>query len=1794
MKNPTRIVSSPTPYARPQRGIGCWRRLLAASLTLCVVAVLQTVRADTVIYDNDFNNATNNLANNDLGIGGGFAAYSRAAFGADTYEQTNYAFIATSFADFNMAALDSINPIQLAAGGTTIEFKNVNFSTNTPFLNLATGTTDRLLLGITRTNGPGNWHNNGTQAFPAGFWIQFMSDSIPQGAGTGGWNGTSTLFYKGAGTNLVKLVSWKFDNLTWTNAPGARAFDRTLDIKVTLTSTGWALNITGDTATNNPISYSGTYAAAGITNDLLDGINSSYIAAYNDTCNPPLNMGIDRVTVTQLGSIIVTTPRILTPQYGYFNTNTVFAGETVTLVSSVTTPGAATLQWQVEDMSTPGAFANLPSGNATNADVDTSAYANTVKGFQLVATYGGNSVTSAVVKVAVNAASQPVLVQDVTPNLAYVYAGQGMSFYAVFDGNKPFTYQWQHSIDSDGTTFTNVPGATNDTFVINSATAADGNWYQLVVDNSQGEFITYPNYVNYVDGTPQYLWSAVKSFRNLNADQILTNFPSNYKIAGAMCATNGGLPTVVGTSQGNILFAASGVSSAAVSANTGFGIGASTNLTGNANFDTCLNYYAFDSSSGIHTITLSNLIVGKQYQVQLFGFDDRKDYKNRRANWTDPLNVNQNVSMTYKMGDDVYILGTFIASNTVQVIQQNLLTTVGYSTNNGNFNALVLRSVGWNPPPYWAYLPQAQGSLDGRDASILGVAGSDDSLGTITYQWKAGPQGGPYTNLVEGAKYTGTTSTNLTIHQAGFADGGTNILYVLAATNSAGGLLSAPARLYVQGAPIGIANGSYGALVLSNQPDGFWMLDETNDPSTGFLLAYDSSGHGKHGLYGSAVKDGFNGILSPQPPSYAGFYTNQAGAQLASALRSWVTLPSLNFTNLETSYVLWIQPFSAGGYAQGLLYHRNTGNSGVGNGTDQIGGFGYANGGTTLAYNWNDNALTYQFAGGPAPIQNQWQMVALVITATNGTIYQYYINSAGQAVLLKGVNNQPNTGVVRYSGGQTYLGNDSYDTGGGRSFNGLMAGAAIFNHKLSEATMQQLFATGVGISTNFPPSFVSQPSDTAGFPNTTVQFRATASGTQPITNQWTFNGVNLVDGAWGSAVVTGAKSNVLTIANVTAANIGIFNLVLSNSVGFLVSSNASLDILTKTLVGEWLPGTQTFADVSGFKPAGTHDAFLKSGSTYWTNDVPPGALGTNSLYFVNGGLQVSNSATGDAGYKNTYDAAINSGITVMCWAKGWPGQWNPWVSKWGEGSNGWQLRRDAGTNTACWTTRNASGGGDMSATHFSNDGQWHHYAGTFDPVTGIKLLYVDGILVARGAGVGLINLGPGAHLMIGGRDANGTFGNYFTGALYDVRIYDYPLAQEQVANVSKGLGVVAVKNVYYTPGANAGFTNNGIAGLAPFTGYRWQFNNGGGFANLSDGTYLGATISGSGTVGMTVSGITAGNAGLYQLLVTNAAGVMTNIIVNVTILPTAMVGHWLSGPQTLTDSSGYAPANTHDAGVILSNAVSSSVAWSSDVPAIAGGSSYSMLLTNALLVVSNSAVTDAGYVNTFDGKINDAMTVMVWAKGYQAGWNPWVSKYGENGLSWQLRINNGNPLLPDWTIRATGGTEDMTAASTSNDGNWHHYAGTYNKTTGDRSLYVDGVLAARQTGQGPYTLNLFSHLVIGGRDNGGNTFNNSANGFGNYMLGKIYDVRVYNYGLDQNSVRAIIGLQPLNPILNPIVLNGNQVVLSWTNGTLVSATNVAGPYLPVTNSVTLLPATSPFTNTVQSTVPDLFFKVRNP
>jgi len=87
-------------------------------------------------------------------------------------------------------------------------------------------------------------------------------------------------------------------------------------------------------------------------------------------------------------------------------------------------------------------------------------------------------------------------------------------------------------------------------------------------------------------------------------------------------------------------------------------------------------------------------------------------------------------------------------------------------------------------------------------------------------------------------------------------------------------------------------------------------------------------------------------------------------------------------------------------------------------------------------------------------------------------------------------------------------------------------------------------------SANAPPSILVQPQDQTADQGQDATFTVTAAGLMPLGYQWRFSGTNL----------TGATASAYTRANVQPADAGPYSVLISNSVGSIISSNALLTV----------------------------------------------------------------------------------------------------------------------------------------------------------------------------------------------------------------------------------------------------------------------------------------------------------------------------------------------------------------------------------------------------------------------------------------------------------------------------------------------------------------------------------------------------------------------------------------------------------------------------------------------------------
>jgi len=148
--------------------------------------------------------------------------------------------------------------------------------------------------------------------------------------------------------------------------------------------------------------------------------------------------------------------------------------------------------------------------------------------------------------------------------------------------------------------------------------------------------------------------------------------------------------------------------------------------------------------------------------------------------------------------------------------------------------------------------------------------------------------------------------------------------------------------------------------------------------------------------------------------------------------------------------------------------------------------------------------------------------------------------------------------------------------------------------------------------TNAPVVFSAQPHSRTNTVGSSATFGASAVGTAPLAFQWLLNGVSLAN----STRISGASSNSLNISNVQLTDAGNYALVVSNIVGSVTSSVATLTVLGQpgnclpppaALVG-WWPGDGDANDI-----AGANNGALAGGATAGAAGMVGSAFSFNGL-----------------------------------------------------------------------------------------------------------------------------------------------------------------------------------------------------------------------------------------------------------------------------------------------------------------------------------------------------------------------------------------------------------------------------------------------------------------------------------------------------------------------------------------------------------------------------------------------------
>jgi len=458
---------------------------------------------------------------------------------------------------------------------------------------------------------------------------------------------------------------------------------------------------------------------------------------------------------------------------------------------------------------------------------------------------------------------------------------------------------------------------------------------------------------------------------------------------------------------------------------------------------------------------------------------------------------------------------------------------LGYLTNNTAAKSIDLVITSMVLVPVIVSQPAPDSAYPGYKAHFSVALQLTNSAG-LAYNWRK--NGVP---LADGSNLVGTATATMHISSASTNDAAN---YDVIITNISGSITSSPALLTI------LSPTNYEAAAVAAGPSALYMMQETNDPSTGTAIAFDYAGD-LDGVYGVSAQNGFNGITGPTSSSgFPGFSSTTTALQSQGFVtNSQVTIPPLNLNTNTVTLTAWINPSTPAAFS-GIVFCRNgstVAGLNISGGTD-------INGHPALGYTWNNEAGTYGWNSQIAPPSGVWSYVALVITPTNATVYIFNTNG-----LLSASN--PYTHVVQSFSGNTLVGADNISTGN-REFNGSLYGAAIYASALTQRQLETIYGAASGVS-NFPPVIVSQPVSQSLYAQQTATISAPASGTQPLSYQWmTFDGVGAYANIANGGRISGATSASLVISNLALADATNFVLVVTNNFGVVTSSVATLTV----------------------------------------------------------------------------------------------------------------------------------------------------------------------------------------------------------------------------------------------------------------------------------------------------------------------------------------------------------------------------------------------------------------------------------------------------------------------------------------------------------------------------------------------------------------------------------------------------------------------------------------------------------
>jgi hypothetical protein len=330
---------------------------------------------------------------------------------------------------------------------------------------------------------------------------------------------------------------------------------------------------------------------------------------------------------------------------------------------------------------------------------------------------------------------------------------------------------------------------------------------------------------------------------------------------------------------------------------------------------------------------------------------------------------------------------------------------------------------------------------------------------------------------------------------------------------------------------------------------------------------------------------------------------------------------------------------------------------------------------------------------------------------------------------------------------------------------------SLYNRALTVEEITSIYEAGsMGKYIGEPPTIAVQPVDQVVNAGTLAVFAVQATGTEPLSYQWRLN----------DTALSGATGRELVLTNVQPGQAGSYSVWVSNMFGGVLSSNATLSVVTQQcagvplgLIGWWK------AEGSTFDSALTNHAFAVGFPQFG-----PGKVGAGFLFGGTNAYRVPSSRSMNVA-SFTIESWIKSSATAPQPIAGFgneigygPVQFWQNLNPGGSGAPGALYGFVRGTNGSYLEISTAAGVVPTNA--------WVHVAFTMNYSTKIAQLFVNGVPVAYATNQDLAVPDTAVQFNIGRRpEGMGDLlnGYRFWGAIDELSLYNRALTADEISSL---------------------------------------------------------------------------------------------------------------------------------------------------------------------------------------------------------------------------------------------------------------------------------------------------------------------------------------------------------------------------------------------------------------------------